>query len=79
MSPRTSRQSIDTAVGRVDATALEELRENFGTHELLDLVDALDEWRARIGDPNGLRADLLRLHAVAHTLVKRAAQRFDGG
>jgi hypothetical protein len=46
MSPRTSRQSIDTAVGRVDATALEELRENFGTHELLDLVDALDEWRA---------------------------------
>ncbi|MGO9993071.1 MAG: hypothetical protein ACLPTF_11235 [Steroidobacteraceae bacterium] len=46
MSPRTSRQSIDTAVGRVDATALEELREKFGTHELLDLVDALDEWRA---------------------------------
>jgi len=76
MSPRTSRQSIDTAVGRVDATALEELRENFGTHELLDLVDALDEWRARIGDPNGLRADLLRLHAVAQTLsgAKRAMQ-----
>jgi hypothetical protein len=56
----------------VDATALEELRENFGTHELLDLVDALDEWRARIGDPNGLRADLLRLHALAHTLVNGA-------
>jgi hypothetical protein len=72
MSPRTSRQSIDTAVGRVDATALEELRENFGTDELLDLVDPLDEWRARIGDPNGLRADLLRLHALAHTLVNGA-------
>jgi hypothetical protein len=72
MSPRTSRQSIDTAVGRVDATALEELRENFGTHEVLDLVDALDEWRARIGDPNGLRADLLRWHVLAHTLVNGA-------
>jgi hypothetical protein len=29
MSPRKPRHSIDTAVGRVDATALEELRENF--------------------------------------------------
>jgi len=72
MSPRTSRQSIDTAVGRVDATALEELRENFGTHELLELVDALDEWRGRIGDPDGLRAGVLRLHAMAHTLVNGA-------
>ena len=50
MSPRKPLHSVDTAVGRVDATALEELRENFNTHELLELVDALDEWRGRKGD-----------------------------
>jgi hypothetical protein len=72
MSPRKPLHSIDTAVGRVDATALEELRENFNTHELLELVDALDEWRGRIGDPDGLRADVLRLHAMAHALVNGA-------
>ncbi len=72
MSQRKCPQSIDTEVGRVDATALEELQENFYTYEIPDLVDALDEWRGRIGDPDGLRADLLRLHAMAHTLVNGA-------
>jgi uncharacterized coiled-coil DUF342 family protein len=66
MSPREPSHFIDTAVGRVDATALEVLQENFDTHELLELVDALDEWRGRIGDPDGLRADLLRLHTLVN-------------
>jgi hypothetical protein len=56
----------------VDATVLEELQENLDTHELLELVDALDEWRGRIGDPDGLRADVLQLHAMAHTLLNGA-------
>ena len=73
MSPSKVPQSFDTAVGRVDATALENVQENYETHELLDLVDALDQWRSRIGDADGLRADLLRLHAMAHTLVNGAA------
>jgi hypothetical protein len=64
MSPRKPSHSIDAAVGRVDATALDDLQENFDTHELLELIDALDEWRGRIGDSDGLRADLLRLHAI---------------
>jgi hypothetical protein len=72
MNPRKPTHSVDTAVGRVDATALEELQENFDTHELLELVDALDEWRGRIGDTEGLRADVLQLHAMAHTLVNGA-------
>ena len=72
MSPRKASHSIDTAVGRVDAERLEELREKFDTHRLLELVDALDEWRGRVGDPDGLRADLLRLHALAHTLINGA-------
>ncbi len=72
MSPRKASHSIDTAVGRVDAQRLEELREKFDTHRLLELVDALDEWGGRIVEQDGLRADLLRLHALAHTLINGA-------
>jgi hypothetical protein len=73
-SPKSPR-SIDIAVGRVDATALHDLQENFDSQELFELVDAFDEWRGRIGDPGGLRADLLRLHTMAHTpvMVRRSA------
>jgi hypothetical protein len=35
MSLREPSHSIGTAVGRVNATAVEELQENFDTHELL--------------------------------------------
>jgi hypothetical protein len=69
MSPRKASHSIDRAVGRVDAGRLEILREKSDAHRLLEIVDALDEWRRRGGDPDGLRADLLRLHALAHTLI----------
>jgi hypothetical protein len=72
MSPRKPMHSTDTAVGRLDTTALEELQENFDTRELLELVDELHEWPGRIGDPDGLRADVLQLHAIAHTLVNGA-------
>jgi hypothetical protein len=73
MSLRKPSHSIDTAVGRVDAQQLEECQENFETHRLLELVDALDEWCGRIVDPDGLRADLLRLHVFAHTLINGIA------
>jgi hypothetical protein len=72
MSLRKPSHTIDTAVGRVAATALGKLQENFDTHELL----ALDEWRGRIGDPDGLRADVLRLHALAHTLAMSRTSQF---
>ncbi len=76
MSPRKASHSINTAVGRVDAERLEELQEKLDTYQLLELVDALDEWRGRIGDPDGMRADLLRLHALAHTLISAAPLSF---
>jgi hypothetical protein len=69
MCPREPTHSIDTAVGRVDVTALEDLQENCDFRELLELVHELDECRGRIGDPEGLPAVLLRLHAMAHTPV----------
>lgn len=49
--------------------ALESLRETYDTTQLLRLVDALDEVRHGIAAPSGLRDDLLRLHAMAHTLI----------
>ncbi len=76
MSPRKASHSINTAVGRVDAERLEDLQEKFDTYQLLELVDALDEWRGWVGDPDGMRADLLRLHALAHTLINAAPLSF---
>ena len=72
VNPRKHLGSVDTAVGLVDAKTFEELEENFDTQRILELVDELDELRERVCDPDGLRADLLRLHAMAHTLVNGA-------
>jgi hypothetical protein len=72
VNPRKHLGSVDTAVGPVHAKTLEELVENFDTQRILELVDELDELRERICDPDGLRADLLRLHAMAHALVNGA-------
>ncbi|MBN8735950.1 MAG: transposase [Xanthomonadales bacterium] len=49
--------------------ALELLRETYDTTRLLQRVDSLDEVRHSVDDPGGLRNDLLRLHAMAHTLI----------
>jgi hypothetical protein len=56
----------------VNSQILEGLQESFDTPVLLRLVDQLDTLRARICDPDGLRADLLKLHAMAHTLINGA-------
>jgi hypothetical protein len=61
---------IQTPYGRVQATALENLRSMFDTTELLKVVDDLDrlcaQWK------NELRDDLLHVHAMAHTLINDA-------
>ena len=65
-------RSISTPYGRVDAQTLERLQTVFDTRVLLELVDELDELRARICEPDGMRAELLSLHAMAHSLVNGA-------
>jgi hypothetical protein len=45
------------------------LRATFDTTQLLRAVDDLDTVRALLADPDELRADLLRLHGMAHTLI----------
>ena len=64
--------SIETVYGRVDGKTLEQLQEEFDTYKLLDLIDEIDALRDRICDPDGMRAELLRLHAMAHTVINDA-------
>src|SRR5271167_2130544 len=61
-----------TPYGEVDAAALDALQSGYDTTRMLDAVGRLDEVRASIYDPEGLREDLLRLHRIAHTLVNGA-------
>lgn len=57
----------------VDAVALERLREDFDTSQLLQLVDRLDACLADLGGVVAVRDELLRLHAMALTLVEGSA------
>jgi hypothetical protein len=61
-----------TPYGEVDAAALDALQSGYDTTRMLDAVGRLDEVRASLYDPEGLREDLLRLHRMAHTLVNGA-------
>jgi len=61
-----------TPYGEVDAAALDALQSGYDTTRMLDAVGRLDEVRASLYDPEGLREDLLRLHRIAHTIVNGA-------
>jgi hypothetical protein len=61
-----------TPYGEVDAAALDTPQSGYDTTRMLDAVGRLDEVRASLYDPEGLREDLLRLHRIAHTLVNGA-------
>lgn len=58
-----------TRYGLVDSAALERLREEFDTRNILDAVDKIDDIRCRIDD---LRDELLKLHSMAHDLINGA-------
>jgi hypothetical protein len=60
-----------TAYGEVDAEALEALRASYDTRTLLALVDRLDRLRPLFA-AGGLRDKVLRLHAMAHTVLNGA-------
>jgi hypothetical protein len=61
---------IQTLYGELSASGLEEIRKSFDTRQLLKTVDDLDRfcglWKKE------MRADLLRLHGMAHTLINDA-------
>jgi hypothetical protein len=57
----------------VDAVALENLRDSFDTSQLLRLVDRLDVCLVELGGITSIRDELLRLHAMALTIVEGIA------
>ena len=61
--------ATETRYGPVDSAVLEELRDSFETHRILDAVDKLDEIRYHI---DSVRHELLRLHGMAHDLINDA-------
>lgn len=60
---------VNTPYGNVNATVLQTLQDSFDTSAMLRMVDQLDAIRARMGGIDGARDDLLRLHAMTHTVL----------
>jgi hypothetical protein len=52
---------------------LAELQNSFDTTQLLDLVDNIDQIRARICEPDAIRAELLNLHGTAHAVLNEGS------
>lgn len=61
-----------TAYGLMDSNALAELRSSFDTSMLLRMVDELAVSSKAADDEESLRESVLRLHAMAHTVVNGA-------
>ena len=61
---------IQTPYGEVRAEGLQELQASFDTRQILTAVDEIDsfctQWKRE------LRDDLLRVHAMAHTVINGA-------
>ncbi len=49
----------------VDQSVLRELQAGYDTNGILQTVDSVDACRVCLCDPDGIRGDLLRLHAMA--------------
>jgi hypothetical protein len=64
-----NKKDCETSYGTLNSKKLEELQQNFDTTKILAAVDTIDEIRYRICEPDGMRQDLLDLHAMAHTII----------
>lgn len=67
-----SDDTVETAHGRMDKAALEQVRNTYDTTALLRMVDQLDNILAGARAEEGLRDMLLRLHGMAHTVINGA-------
>ncbi|WP_413460483.1 Tn3 family transposase post-transcriptional regulator TnpC [Herbaspirillum huttiense] len=65
-------ETIKTAYGLVDNSALKKLQQEFDTSALLTIVDELDQVIDLLRSEDGLRDELLRLHGMAHTVLNGA-------
>ena len=67
-----SDDTIVTPYGRLDRAALLELENTYDSRVLLNAVEQLDQILSDARAQDGLRDTLLRLHAMAHTVVNGA-------
>jgi hypothetical protein len=74
-----SRETIETAYVLLDNTNLQKVRDGYDTRDLLSTIDELDELVRETRGEDGLRDMLLRLHAMAHTVVNGAPMAVSGG
>lgn len=66
------KSQVETPYGTVDAKALEALQDSYDTSAMLRMVDQLDAIRTRLDGIDGVRDELLRLHAMTHTVLNGA-------
>ena len=64
---------VETTYGRLDRVALNQVRANYDTQVLLRTVEELDRFLATSTREDGLRDQLIRVHAMAHTVINGAA------
>ena len=62
----------ETPYGPVDARAFERLEESFNTMSVLQAVDAIDQIRYGVCEPDQMRDRLLQLHQMVHHLFNGA-------
>lgn len=67
-----SDDTIDTPYGQLDKAALLELQNTYDTRVLFNAVEQLDKITGAARAQDGLRDSLLRLHAMAHTVINGA-------
>lgn len=68
----TSKTTVPTAHGIVDAAALDAVEVSFDTSELLISVDEIDGVVCQLSGEGGVRDQLLQLHAMASTVLNGA-------
>lgn len=74
-----SDDTVETAYGRLDRTALRDAQDTYDTTALLHMVDELDAMLAGARVEDGLRDMLLRLHGMAHTVINGAGMSVSTG
>jgi hypothetical protein len=65
-------QTISTPYGLMDRVALHEAEQSFDTLVLLRMVEELDRFTVDARQQDGLRDQLMQLHAMAHSVINGA-------
>lgn len=75
----TPRAFVETPYGLLDSINFQQVQDGYDTRCLLSSIDELDELVCEVRGEDGLRDMLMRLHAMAHTVVNGAPMAVSGG